>query len=182
MLLNKPSYIPHLTHCFVYLGSIVNLTNTLDDEISLQTKKANNAFRKLNGCLWSQCGISIEIKRGDLQYICFVFIIVCMWDQDDLHMKRQAWFHQQYLLYIGYLVAIDIDILKHNYFTSIESLILQHWLHWSDHVVRMKDNRIPKHFLHSELAEEKNSTQTKIDINIAPKTHWKRPTSCKMTC
>lgn len=82
------------------------------------------------------------------------------------------------LLYIGHLVAIDIDILKHDYFTSIESLILQHW---SDHVVRMKDSRIPKHFLYSDLAEGKNSTQTKIDINIAPKTHWKRPTSCKMT-
>lgn len=46
-----------------------------------------------------------------------------------------------YILCIWWqMYTSDIDILKQS--TSIESLVLQRWLWWSCHVVRMMDNRI----------------------------------------
>lgn len=46
----------------MYLISTVNITNTIDNEIFRQIKKASNAFLKLGGRLWSWHGISNAIN------------------------------------------------------------------------------------------------------------------------
>lgn len=49
----------------------------------------------------------------------------------------------------------DIDIIERSRSTRMDSLVIQRQLRWSDHVVRMEDDRILKNLLYDELAEGK---------------------------
>lgn len=66
---------------FVYLGSIVNMANILEREISLRIKNASNVFYKRDKRLWSQHGSLFAIRK----FVCnFVSIIVCLCDLGHL--------------------------------------------------------------------------------------------------
>uniref|UniRef100_A0A0L8FV10 Uncharacterized protein n=1 Tax=Octopus bimaculoides TaxID=37653 RepID=A0A0L8FV10_OCTBM len=47
---------------FVYLGSIMSMTNTLGDETSFRIEKASETFRRLDRRLWSLNRMSVETK------------------------------------------------------------------------------------------------------------------------
>lgn len=140
-------------HCFVYLGSTINMTNTFDNEISLWIKKVSNVFKKWGRHQWSQDGISIEMKLkvyktyilSSLLYVRYKSLIRDTWkDWSNFTVSP---------LHIVYLVANVYEWYPQS--TSIESLVLQRWLWWSCHVVRMMDNRIPWQWSVKTLPQKK---------------------------
>ena len=52
----------------------------------------------------------------------------------------------------------DTEVLHRADMTSIHTLISKNQLRWAGHVVRMDDNRLPKHIFYGELATGKRTT------------------------
>ena len=52
----------------------------------------------------------------------------------------------------------DTEVLHRADMTSIHTLISKNQLHWSGHVVRMDDNRLPKRIFYGELVTRKRTT------------------------
>ena len=47
---------------FTYLGSVVNKSNTLDDEVAHRLSSAAAAFHRLDACLWKSRHVSLRTK------------------------------------------------------------------------------------------------------------------------
>ena len=71
---------------------------------------------------------------------------------------QERWFNTFYLRCLRRILGItwqdrvpNKDVLAQVGLPSMFSLLIQRWLHWLRHVSRMKDGRIPKDILYSEL-------------------------------
>jgi len=150
---------------FVYLGSTLNMTGTLDDEICFRISKASDAFGKLNRRLWICRGISVATKvKVYVACILSALLYACeTWTTYKKHLKRLERFHQQCLRQIlgvrWQMYVSDIEVLERAKCQSIESLIFKHRLRWSGHLVRMNDGRLPKQLFYGELINGKRLAQ-----------------------
>ena len=157
---------------FVYLGSTLSESGSLDKEISYRVKSGADSFGKLEYKVWSQHGIKIQTK---VMVYC-AFVLSCLlfssetWSTYATHIKSLERFHQNCLRRILNIkwtsFTPDTEVLAKAGIPSIESMILKNRLRWSGHVVRLDDNRIPKQLLYGELA-------TGIRPNHKPKLRYK---------
>lgn len=145
-----------------------------------------NAFGKLDRHLWSQHGISIEMKFKiyNTCVLCSLLHTCETWVTYQRHMKRLKQFYQQCLHCIlgiqRQVYLSNIDILECVQATSVETLVLQHWLWWSGHVICMKEGSLNSFYM-NWLKKKKTITNRNWDIMIATRTHWRRPISFKLT-
>jgi len=143
---------------FVYLGSTLSESGSLDKEISYRVKSGADSFGKLEYKVWSQHGIKIQAK---VMVYC-PFVLSCLlfssetWSTYATHIKSLERFHQNCLRRILNIkwtsFTPDTEVLAKAGIPSIESMILKNRLRWSGHVVRLDDNRIPKQLLYGEIA------------------------------
>lgn len=142
---------------FEYLGSKVNSSASLDDEIVNRISKASNAFGKLRHRLWNERGISIKTKVGVYRAVVLTTLLYGSesWTPYRAHIDKLDIFHKRCLRTIcGYTLEDHItnsDIFKKCSIGGIESFLIQSQLRWVGHVVRMEDSRIPKVLLYSQL-------------------------------
>ena len=133
---------------FTYLGSVLSDDGGMDKEIAHRLQKASTAFGNLEARLWSQHGISLTTKIS----IC----ITCeTWTIYKRHIKKLEMFHQRCLRHILNVKwttpTPDTEILERAQITNIEAVICRNCLRWSEHLVRMNDNRTPKQLFYGEL-------------------------------
>ena len=143
---------------FKYLGSISSNDASLDAEITARIAKATAAFGRLSKRLWTNSGIKLNTKicvykaavLTSLLYGCETWTLTkkqvrCLekFHQTTLRkIARIRWFHR----------VTNYEVLSRCQIDSLQSMIDKARLRWTGHVVRMKDDRIPKALLYGRLA------------------------------
>ena len=124
---------------FVYLGSTLNYSNSIDDEVCLRINKASHEFGILHKRLWSRHGISKRTKVK-VYNACVLTVLLYAsetWTTYTRHLKQLECFHQQCLrkiLGIKWQIYIsDTEILEIANIGSIEVLISKQQLRWREH-------------------------------------------------
>ena len=146
---------------FVYLGSTISRDGTLDAEIYSRIQKASVAFGKLEKRLWSDRGVSTKTKVTVYRTCVLTALLYAseVWTIFRHHLKQLERFHQKCLrriLNIKWQSMIpDTMVLQRADCVSIEVMIINNQMRWAGHVIRMKDDRLPKQLFYGELATGK---------------------------
>lgn len=142
---------------FTYLGSIVNSSASLDDEIINRIARATSAFGKLRHRVWNERGIRLEIKVQVYKAVVLTTLLYGSesWTPYRKHIQQLDVFHKSCLRTIcGFTLkdrVSNADLFMRCGISGIESFLMQSQLRWAGHVVRMEDDRIPKQLLYSQL-------------------------------
>jgi hypothetical protein len=142
---------------FVYLGSTISRTGSLDEELNLRIQKASVAFGKLQDRVWSQHGIQLDTKI-EVYNACVLTALLYAsetWTVYRRHIKTLERFHQNCLRQILGVkwtsFTPDTSVLEQSGCLSIEAHLIKSHMRWVGHVVRLEERRIPKQLLYGEL-------------------------------
>ena len=150
-----------VTDSFVYLGSTLSRDGTLDAEINQRIAKANTAFGKLEKRVWSDRGITTNTKLSVYEACVLTALLYGSetWTTYRRHVKLLDRFHQnciRRILNIRWMSNTpDTVVLERASSTSIEMRVMRNQMRWAGHLVRMKDERIPKQLFYGELSTGK---------------------------
>ena len=142
---------------FKYLGGIVSNDASIDKEINARIAKATSAFGRLTKRLWTNKGIRLDTKISvykaavitSLLYGCETLTLSmkqlkCLEKFHQTTLRKIAgirWFHK----------VTNYEVLARCNIRSLQSMIESAKLRWTGHVVRMRDDRIPKALLYGRL-------------------------------
>ena len=185
-----------MVHDFVYLGSTIFDTLSLDTELNRKLGKALTTMSSLtkrvrkNGKLAENAKIQVyrACVLSTLRYVS------ASWVLHARHEHKLNTFHLRNLRRILNNAWQDkvpnTEVLERANLPSMYSLLKQRRLRWLGHVCRMEEGRIPKAILYDELAEvrrpagrpqlrfkgicKRDLKSTNIDTNaweILPKTY-----------
>jgi hypothetical protein len=146
---------------FIYLGSCINNSGTLSDEVDARISKARLTFRGLNH-LWRHKGISLRVKgrvysttvRAVLLYGCETWTL----RSEDLRCL-QVFGNRclRSIAGIGWSQRIRNEVVRNRVLGSTSTLdghIYLCKLRWLGHVLRMPATRLPRRILFSEPSPE----------------------------
>ena len=143
---------------FVYLGSKLHQSCSLDQEIAYRISRASASFANLRDRCWSRRGISPKTKV-DLYKIIVLPSLTNSLETSTIYRKhiskleRFQQFCLREILNIRWQKRVTNEaVIKRAGCVSIASLLMKSQLQWSGHVVRMPDSRLPKQLLYGELS------------------------------
>ena len=143
---------------FKYLGSSINSSANLDDEVLSRISRASQAFGRLHTRVWQERGISTTTKLSVYQAVVLPSLLYgCeAWTCYRRHIRKLDQFHLRCLrkiLRVSWKDHIsNQEILRSSNILSIEALLHKSQLRWTGHVMRMEDSRLPKQLFHAELS------------------------------
>ena len=143
---------------FKYLGSISSNDASIDAEITARIAKATSAFGRLVKRLWTNRGIRLDTKIAVYKAAVVTSLLYgCeTWTLNKKQITRLEKFHQTTLRKIARIrwfhKVTNYEVLSRCNIHSLQSMIDSARLRWTGHVVRMKDDRIPKALLYGRLA------------------------------
>ena len=144
---------------FKYLGSTISNDASLDAEITCRIAKATAAFGRLAKRLWTNRNIRLDTKIAVYRAAVITSLLFGSetWTLKKVHFARLEKFHQTSLRRIARIrwfhKVPNYEVLSRCNIPSLQSMIESAHLRWCGHVVRMKDDRIPKALLYACLAE-----------------------------
>ena len=148
---------------FPYLGSKINQTALLDDEIANRISKASDAFGKLRSRVCNERGLRLKTKMSVYRAVIISILLYGSetWTPYMRHIQQFDSFHERCLRSICGLMLSDrvsnIDLFQRCDMMSIEGYIMQSQLRWAGHVVRMDDSRLLKTLTYCQLNGGKRS-------------------------
>ena len=144
------------------------------------------AFGQLRNRLWNEDGVHLKTKIDVIPCCRTRHSSVRLWDMDHLQTSdTQSGQVSSQMLEADNWHKDKIpctEVLQHCGMTGIEALLMQAQLHWSGHLIRMPDTRLPKAIFYSQLASGsrlcghpikryKDSLKTNLQLcNIYPAT------------
>ena len=143
---------------FCYLGSTITNKATLDDEIKVRLSKASSAFGKFQQRLWKSHDVSLPTKIMVYKAVIVPTLLYSSetWTPYRHHINLLNAFHMRLLRSICNISWKDKitnhEVLTKCHISGIEALLMKSQLRWAGHVVRMKDDRLPKIALYGQLA------------------------------
>ena len=143
---------------FKYLGSIISNSASIDAEINARIAKATSAFARLTKRLWRNKDIRLSTKVSVYKAAVITSLLYgCeTWTLNRKQTMRLEKFHQTSLRNIAKIrwfhKVTNYEVLSRCNIPSLESMIDTARLRWTGHVVRMKNDRIPKALLYGRLA------------------------------
>lgn len=144
---------------FTYLGSRVNSTATLDDELALRISKASSSFGRLRHRLWDDHGIRLKTKINVYHSVVIPTLLYASetWTLYRKQINMLDAFHMRCLRSILGISWKDKwsneEVLSKCNSTGIECMLIKSQFRWIGHVIRMDDSRIPKSLLYGQFAE-----------------------------
>ena len=134
---------------FTYLGSIINDSGHVTDEVKTRIGKASWAFGKIEHLMKAK---NISLKTKLSLYNATVISVLLYgsetWQLYAADKKRLNAFHQRCLrriLKVSYRDHItNVEILKRTGQREIGDVLMERRLRWYGHVARMAEERIPK--------------------------------------
>ena len=148
---------------FVYLGSTLSRSVTIDEEVAYRIARASTAFGKLNDKVWERRGLSIDTKLKVYRAVVLPSLLYACetWTIYSRHAKQLNAYHLRCLrklLRIKWQDKVpDTEVLQRAEMESIHAILLRSQLRWAGHVHRMEDTRLPKRLLYGELTSGKRS-------------------------
>ena len=149
---------------FVYLGSTISSTLSLEEELSSRIGKAATAFGKLRQRALENTKLTTKTKILVYQACVLLSLLYGSetWTLYARQEKRLNSFHMRCLrkiLGIKWQDKIpDTEVLEKAGIPSLFAILRSRRLRWLGHVSRMDDSRIPKQVLYGELSNGKRST------------------------
>ena len=142
---------------FVYLGSKLHQSCSLDQETTFRISKASQSFGGLRERCWSRKGISLKTKVDVyktivLKALTFSLETCTLLSKNISQLERFQQFCLREILNIRWQDRVTNEEVLHRCgCVSIASLLAKSQMSWSGHVARMDDTRIPKQLLYGEL-------------------------------
>ena len=135
---------------FCYLGSRIQHTGSLDEEITARLAQANSAFGRLRKRLWDDHGIRIDTKVAAYRAVVLRSLLYSSeaWTLYRRHIKKLNNFHMRCLRRIHKVKWQDkvpnTIILEKCGISGIEAILLQHQFRWCGHVYHHHHIYFPK--------------------------------------
>ena len=153
-----------VVHDFVYLGSTISDSLSLNLEISRRIGKAATSMSRLSKREWTN-GKLTEHTKIQVYGACVLSTLLYgseSWTLRAQQERKLNTFHMRCLRRILHITWQDRvtnnSVLERAGILSMFTLLTQRWMRWLGHVVRMVDGRIPKDLLYGELTEGKRPT------------------------
>ena len=154
-------YALETVNSFIYLGSTLTSTTSLDTEIGKRIGHAATNMSKLSQRVWENQKLTTPTKIA-VYRACIISTLLYgseSWTTYAAQEKRLNVFHLRCLrriLSISWQDHItNSAVLERAGIPSIYTLLRQRRLRWIGHVHRMDEGRIPKQLLYGELAQGK---------------------------
>ena len=144
--------------CFRYLGSHISADCQLDDEINHRIKQAHCAFGRLRKRVFENRNIKLKTKVSVYNAVVLSSLLYGSesWTLYRRQLKSLEKFHMtclRRLLRVTWRDKVpNTMVLKRTNSRSLENMLYQSQLRWLGHVIRMKDDRLPKQLLYGELS------------------------------
>uniref|UniRef100_A0A8C4Q2U1 Reverse transcriptase domain-containing protein n=1 Tax=Eptatretus burgeri TaxID=7764 RepID=A0A8C4Q2U1_EPTBU len=156
--------VPHITiddtplkvvDKFCYLGGVLSHNAMIDDEVtSRRSLVLWVLFGRLTHRLWHECGIRLDTRISVYRAVVLVF-----GDENLGHpivVASNALINSICDAFIRFLASPgetipNTSIQDHCRIQGIEYILMQAQLHWSGHLTRMEDHRIPKALFYGQL-------------------------------
>ena len=148
---------------FKYLGSTISNDSSLDAEITARIAKATAAFGRLTKRLWTNRNIRLDTKVAVYRAAVITSLLFgCeTWTLKKAHLVRLEKFHQMNLRRIARIrwfhKVTNYEVLSRCNIPTLQSMIESAQLRWCGHVVRMKNDRIPKALLYGRITDGTSS-------------------------
>ena len=152
-----------VTEKFIYLGSTLSRSVSIDEEVSYRIARASSAFGRLREKVWDRRGISFMTKLKVYRAVVLPSLLYACetWTVYSRHARQLNSFHMRCLrklLNIKWRDKVpDTEVLQRAIMKSVHEFLKRSQLRWADHVFRMADERLPKRLLYGELSEGKRS-------------------------
>nr|VZI34452.1 unnamed protein product [Spirometra erinaceieuropaei] len=145
---------------FPYLGSTLSRNIKIDDEVANRMSKSSQAFGRLQSSVWNRHGLQPSTKLK--MYKAFILPTLLYGAETWVVYTKQArrLYHFQLsclrrILRLNWQHRIpDTDVLERTGILSVYTMLRQMQLRWSDHVVRMDDERLPKRLFYGDVATD----------------------------
>ncbi|XP_062849141.1 uncharacterized protein LOC134311436 [Trichomycterus rosablanca] len=149
---------------FVYLGSTISDSLSLDSELNKHIGKASTTMSRLAKRVWNNRKLT-EHTKVQVYRACVVSTLLYgseTWTLQARQEQKLNTFHMRCLRRIFNITWQDrvpnTTVLERAGTPSMFTLLKQRRLRWLGHVVRMDEGRIPRDLLYGELAEGKRPT------------------------
>lgn len=148
---------------FKYLGSTVSNNARIDKEIRNRMGVASGAFGKLQERLWKNRHVSIRVKCKVYRAVVLSSLLYGSetWTIYRTQVKKLSAFMMRQLRTIMNVTWKDkitnVEILRRAGLPSMADILIQNNLRWLGHVHRMRNDRLPRQLLYSQLCEGKRN-------------------------
>ena len=148
---------------FIYLGSTLSCSVSIDGEVSYRIARASSAFGRLRERVWERRGISLRTKLKVYRAVVLPSLLYACetWTVYSRHARQLNSFHMRCLrklLHIKWQDKVpDTEVLQRAGMESVHAMLKRSQLRWAGHVLRMSDERLPKRLLYGELKVGKRS-------------------------
>ena len=142
---------------FSYLGSVVNSSNNLDDEINQRIGKASTNFGRLSYRVWKNHHLAIKLKIK-VSTACILSVLLyssepwCTYRRQESRLNAFHFRCLRCILGVSWRDHVPNSTILHltgSY--DLTTIIRQRRLRWLGHVHRMEDGRLPKDILYGEF-------------------------------
>ena len=146
---------------FTYLGRTVSSDCSLDAEITNRVSRASSAFGALYSRLWNIGGVRVDTKLKVYHAVVIPSLLYACetWTYYRKHIKLLDNFHLTCLRRIMHIKWQDkisnVEVLRRANTVGMEAFLMKSQLRWIGHIVRMRDDRLPKQILYSQIADSK---------------------------
>lgn len=146
-----------VTEDFPYLGSILSSSCSIDTEINARINKASAGYGRLNQRVFNNHNLKVTTRAAVYRAVCVPTLLYGAetWTLYQRHTRKLEAFHMQCLRQILGLTWRDHvpydTIYERTNTPSFASMFVKRHLKWVGHVIRMEDDRPPRHILYGQL-------------------------------
>ena len=163
-VLTIDDYELEVIHQFMYLGSTITDSLSLNPEINKRIGKAATTLAHLTSRVWTNPKLTMKTKMA-VYNACILSTLLYgskTWTMYARQEKRLNTFHFRSppcILSMSWQDKVtNTDVLSHAGLPTMYTLLRQYRLHWLCHVCHMEDGQIPKDVLYGELTTGQRST------------------------
>ena len=152
-----------VTEKFIYLGSTLSRSVSIDEEVSYRIARTSSAFGRLKKKVWDRRGISLRTKLKVYHAVVLPSLLYACetWTVYSRHARQLNSFHMRCLrklLHIKWQDKVpNTEVLQRAKIESVHAFLKRSQLRLAGHVFRMPDKRLPRRLLYGELSEGKRS-------------------------
>ena len=142
---------------FVYLGTNINVKNSMNRELQRRLQAGAGAFGKLRARVWSSHNLRLQTKCQVYRAVVMTSMLYGL-EASTLYKKQIRMLTSLQVRHLRTVMGISwqdfvpsTEILRRANLPSMETIIAANCIRWAGHVTRMDNSRIPKIVMYSEL-------------------------------
>ena len=148
---------------FTYLGSVLNTSGNITDDVQRRIGLASAAFGRLAERVFYNRNLRVQTKVAVYKAVCLSVLLYASeaWVLYRKHLKSLERFHTQSLQRILGLKwwhrVTHVEVRSRAGVEPVETMLIGRQLRWYGHTLRMPANRLPRQVLYGELEEGRRS-------------------------